>query len=679
MALLYPSKPAFVSGKLSPRLLGRIDLEQYAVGLQECTNFVVFPHGGATFRQGTRFVHEVRNHEDFVRLLPFIFNNEQAYVLEVGPEYIRIFFNQAFVEDPLDPPNPIELVTPYEQDDIDKIRFDQSGDIMYTVLRRVRPQEIRRMDHDDWDVVPFDFQDGPYLDVNTTSTTLNPSASTGAITITASSTTGINNDQGFLATDVGRLIRLQHAGTWGWVEITAVTSTTLVSATVRGTLGGTTAVTTWRLGAWSDTTGWPEAVQFHQQRLFFARGQFIWGSKTGEFDVFSPSETDGEVLDDNGVTYRLAAGRIDLIQWLSSSRVLEVGSAGAEFTVTGGGNFGLDSPLTPDAVLARKTTENGSFIVSQPIFSSRGTVFINRSGRKLLNYYYSFENDNYVTDDITLLAEEITFPQVFELAYQSEPDLLIWALRSDGLLLSCTFNPTQDVVAWHEHVLGGEFQGSFPVVESVTVIPSTIDTHDEVWVSVLREIDGQEVRYIEVFEHLFTPVDFIESAMFMDSALSYDGPPESVFSGLEHLEGQEVAILTDGVVHPNRIVENGEIELDYEASIVHVGLPFTGRIELLPLEPGDTSNALTSRRSRVVSIGVLFHDTVLAEVGVVGSPLELFNGRITTDPLGEPLQPRTGFMRVPVESNSEHRNRITVVQNNPLPCTILAVLPIIDQ
>lgn len=675
MALLFPSKPAFVSGKLSPRLFGRIDLEQFGVGLEECKNFVIFPHGGATFRSGTRFVSEVKDSENYVRLLPFIFNNEQANILEMGPEYIRIFSEYAHI---LDGSNPLELTTPYSQSDIDSVRYDQSGDIMYLVIREHAPKLVTRSSATDWSIDDFDFNDGPYEDVNTTATTFTASGTTGSVTITASAVTGINNNTGFQSTDVGRLIRTNVSSTWGWAEITAVTDTTHVTVTVHSAFGGTGATTEWRLGAWSDTTGWPEAVQFHQQRLFFARGQFIWGSKTGEFDNFAPSKTDGTVEDDHGVTYRLAAGRIDLIQWLSSGRVLEVGSAGAEFTLTGGAQSGLDSPLTPDSVLARKTTENGSYTVSQPVFTSRGTAFINRSGRKLLNYYYSFENDNYVASDITLLAEDITYPSIFEVAYQSEPDLVIWALRADGTLLGCTFNPSQDVVAWHEHELGGEYEGGPPVVESVVTIPSSSGSHDEVWISVLREIDGVEKRYIEVFESLFTPLNTVEDAFFVDSGLSYDDVPEDTFGGLDHLEGQTVAILADGSVHPERVVTNGEVQLDYAASVVHIGLPYQGKLILLPFEPGDLRNPITSQRTRVISVGVVYYRTVLAEVGIQGMPLEIFNGRLTSDNLGEPLEPRTGFTRVPVESNSEYRNRITIEQNFPLPCTILSALPVIE-
>lgn len=681
--LLFPAKPAFVAGRVSPLLYGRIDIDQYTVGLEECTNFIVYPHGGAIFRSGTRFVSEVENSANYARLIPFIFSNEQAYVLEFGPAYINIFFAYARVVNGSG--TPIQLVTTYNQNDIDKVRFDQSGDTMYTVLRTQQPQVLKRISGTNWTFSDFVFSDGPYDDVNATTTTLTPAATTGAnVLVTASAITGINNDTGFQATDVGRLIRIQHGATWGWAEIITVTDTTHVQVNITGAFGGITAVTTWRLGAWSDTTGWPEAVKFHQQRLFFARGQHIWGSKTGDFDNFAPTKVDGTVTDDEAVTYRLAAGRIDLIQWLNSGRTLECGTAGAEFILTGGAQFGLDSPLTPSSVLARKTTETGSYTVSQPIFTSRGTAFINRSGRKLMNYFYQFDQDNYVTRDLSQLSEDITYPNIFELAYQAEPNMLIWILRSDGTALACTFDPSQQVNAWHEHVLGGTYHGGPAVVESIAAIPSSVGGFDEVWMSVLRTINGMDVRYIEVLKPLFSPIYTIEQAWFVDSGLSYDGAPLTTFSGLTHLIGQTVAILADGAVHRNLVVSNtGTITLDYPASKVIVGLPYTGTLTCLPFETSGMAGArggktLITQKTRITHLGVLLYRTVLAKVGVKDRTLESVAGRVSADTIGVAIQPRTDFFKVPIASNNEYRNRVTVVQDNPLPCTVLSVMPVID-
>lgn len=675
MTLYFPAQPAFVAGKISPRLYGRIDLDQYTAGLEECTNFVVYPHGGATFRTGTKYVDETKVSANQSWLLPFVFSNTQAYAIEAGASYFRFFTGQAFVEDPGSPGNPLEVVHPYTYTQLTELKYAQSADVMNLVHNSVQPKQLNRLANDDWTVTDLDFQDGPYYNENTTETTLGLSATSGSVTVTASAVTGINSDAGFASTDVGRLIRFQDAaGNWTWLEITAWTDTTHVTATIRGPDASGPAQTTWRMGAWSDTDGWPEAVAYHQQRLFFARGQYIWGSRTGDFAVFAPTDATGTVIDDDAVTYRLAVNRVNEISWLASGRQLEVGTEGAEFTLAGTGQFGIDSPLTPDSVLARKAQENGSIHTVIPVFTANGTVFLSRTGKKLYNYYYSFQSDNYITDDLTLLSEDITAPTVKQLTYAHEPNKIMWAARSDGTLLGCTFYPQQDVIGWHEHVIGG----TDVEVESVTAIPASDGTYDELYMIVKRTVNSQTVRYIEVMTNLFQTSTAIEDACFVDCSLTYSGAATTSITGLTHLEGETVTVFADGVVHPDRTVASGAITLQTAAEKVHVGLSYQGVLQLLPFEPGDLTDAMTSRRSRIVSIGLKYYQTVLAEVGVLGNDLETFNRRTTTDPMDTPLEPEDGFAKVPVASNSEYLNKIRVEQNYPLPCTILSILPVIE-
>lgn len=81
---------SFASGEISPSLYARADISKYATGLRTCRNFQVMRHGGATNRAGTEFICEVKDSSKEVRLIPFIFNTSQTYVLEFGNLYIRV-------------------------------------------------------------------------------------------------------------------------------------------------------------------------------------------------------------------------------------------------------------------------------------------------------------------------------------------------------------------------------------------------------------------------------------------------------------------------------------------------------------------------------------------------------------------------------------------------------------
>lgn len=84
---------SFAGGEISPALYGRVDTVKYATGLRRCRNFFVMRHGGIASRPGTTFVGEVSDSTKTVRLIPFVFNADQTYVLEFGSQYMRVIRN----------------------------------------------------------------------------------------------------------------------------------------------------------------------------------------------------------------------------------------------------------------------------------------------------------------------------------------------------------------------------------------------------------------------------------------------------------------------------------------------------------------------------------------------------------------------------------------------------------
>src|SRR5574342_691078 len=89
----HPIQTSFKDGEISPRLYGRVDLNRYANAVKECLNFIVLPQGGVSRRPGTHFVAEVKDSAARVRLIPFEFSDEQAYVIEAGNQYFRFYMD----------------------------------------------------------------------------------------------------------------------------------------------------------------------------------------------------------------------------------------------------------------------------------------------------------------------------------------------------------------------------------------------------------------------------------------------------------------------------------------------------------------------------------------------------------------------------------------------------------
>ncbi len=417
-----------------------------------------------------------------------------------------------------------EVTSPWDKDDLFELSFTQSADILYVVHPNYAPREVTRTDHTAWTISEFSFIDGPYLTENSTATTLALSGTSGSVTVTASAIAGINGGAGFRAADVGRLIRFTHSSTTTFLKVTAFTDTTHVTASVEGVnAGGTSGVTTWRLGHYY-TNNHPAAVAFYEQRLVFGGSndfpQLLVFSASGDFSNHTPGTSASDAM-----VYTIGTDQVNVIRWLSPGEVLAVGTVGGEFVVSSSSE---NEALTPTNVRVVRQTAFGSAPIA-PRRVSNVVLFIQRAKRKIREFVHRFDVDNFVAPDLTLLAEHITATGVVQMDYQQEPDSVLWCCLSDGALLGMTYQRDQEVVAWHKHVLGGvsDSAGSDPVVESLAIIPTTASDgagRDQVYLSVKRFVNNKTYRYIEVLQPGLDILDLQEDAFFVDSGLSLNTP-----------------------------------------------------------------------------------------------------------------------------------------------------------
>ena len=142
---------AFVGGELDPGLHGRTDLRSYPASLRTCLNFMIRPAGSIQNRPGTRLVHETKS-SGVARLIPFVFNQDDTFALELGDQYMRVHTIGATVES--SPDVPYELVTPWAEADVMRLQYAQVNDILTVVHPNYQPQEIRRLADDDWELLP---------------------------------------------------------------------------------------------------------------------------------------------------------------------------------------------------------------------------------------------------------------------------------------------------------------------------------------------------------------------------------------------------------------------------------------------------------------------------------------------------------------------------------------------
>ena len=659
----------FTAGELSPRLDGRNDLSKYSSGCKTLQNIIVYPHGSAARRSGTTFVREVKDSTKKARLIPFEFSTTQTYILEFGNQYIRFYKNNGII---VSGASAYEIATPYLEADLFNLKFAQSADVMYICHPNYSTRKLSRTGHTSWTIEEVLFDNGPFLDHNTSTTTLTPSATTGSsITITASSITGINNNTGFQTTDVGRLI---HLGTGnGHAEIISRTSTTVVTAEVLETLSGTTATIDWSLGAWSETTGYPSCVSFYEQRLVFAGSrsnpQTLWFSKSGDYENFDENYH-GTVADDDAIIYTIASNQVNAIRFISSTRSLIVGTVGGEFSVSGGGT---DDPVTPTNILIKKQSNHGC-ANTDAIPVGNVTLFLQRAKRKIRELAYNYDVDGYVAPDMTILAEHISESGINHMSYQQEPNQIIWCVREDGKLVGLTYQREQQVVAWHTHTFGGAFGTGNAVCESIATIP-TDEKEYQTWVIVKRTINGTTKRYVEYLNTLdFNEADNTDFN-FLDSQLSYSGSAVTTISGLDHLNGQTVSILADGATHPDRTVSSGSITLARASSKVKVGLPYTSILQTMRIDAGSQDGTSQSKTKRIYDVSIRLYESIGVEVGPDLNNMEAIPFRSSANNMDEAIPVFTGDKSVEFRGNYETDGYIFVRQTQPLPLTILSIYP----
>jgi len=369
---------------------------------------------------------------------------------------------------------------------------------------------------------------------------------------------GASTDPTVYANDTGSDVRLRVACTdytagtiyyslWtrpylhrGVVQITAVTDPCQASATVQRRLAGdgTGATARWSEGAWSPKRGYPSAVATYNDRLVYAatsdRPLTLWFSATGAYESFDTGAGD----DADAFSYQLGRAEQDPIVWLVSQRRrgLVCGTTGSLFELE---PFDLTQGITPNNPPAIANVLALPCAAVAPALAQNITLVVQRGGRKVREVLYSYEADALIAPELTLFAEDVTAGGVTALAWTDQPYSLLWAATADGGLLACTYDRAYQIVAWSGHRLGGP-----GAVESLCAIPGAEE--DELYLCVRRTVEDQTVRYLEYLSGWALAGNDPCAAYFVDSGLSYQGPPAMVFAGLQHLSGQTVAVLADG-------------------------------------------------------------------------------------------------------------------------------------
>lgn len=501
----------FAGGEISPALYGRVDVVKYQTGLRTCLNFIVMRHGGVENRAGTSFICAVKDSSKKVKLIPFVFNNEQTYVLEFGNLYMRVIKNGVQLG------APYEIVTPYLEADLPELQYIQSADIVTLVHPSYAPRELSRTGDTSWTLSTMTFgasiaaptglasnEAGTAYYYKVTAVSANsseeslPSSAAGSSTKTSTLTWTAVTGAGYY--NVYRALNDRYC----WIGVADSTSFTDVSYTEE--LQDTPPIDR---QLFNSSGNYPSAVAYYQQRFILANTdnnpEGVWTSKSALRKNFMTSTP---LQDDDAVTFSIVGRQVNEIKHILDINRLIVFTTSGEWSISGD-NAGI---LTPTGINPKQHTYNGSGSLP-PIVVGGNALYVQSRGSVIRDLGYDYQSDGYKGNELTIFSSHLFDNYILkDWAYQQIPHSIVWCVRDDGTLLGLTYIREHQVFGWHRHSFDG-------TVENVCSVPE--GKEDALYLVIKRTINGNTVRYIERMKS--RQIIDIKDAVFVDSSLSYDG------------------------------------------------------------------------------------------------------------------------------------------------------------
>lgn len=491
---------------------------------------------------------------------------------------------------------PFILETPYESESLSLLKYSQVGDVITICSKSfdIAPMELVRMSATEWYLQPISIKSGVASPKDLTGTWTGGTENQRTYTykVTAVDADGEESVPSNACSVVG-----EYEASWGvnekitlnWTAVTGAKEYNIYK-NVNGIFGflgrsETNSFIDDKIEPDISSTppiqkdlykesGYPSVVANYQQRCVMANFQnypqrFV-ASQVGNPHNFNVSRP---VNASDAITIDLAEREINEIRHLVAIDDLIAFTSGAEWAIKGSdGSFSAN----PTPICTPQSYHGSSDIM--PIVSGNMILFVTDTRDCVRDLGYSITSDGYDGEELVAFASHLfENDKIKEWAFRKYENT-IWCVMESGALISLLYDKRQEICGWTRHETKGKF---------LSVAAARENGIDVLYFVVERVINGVTKRFIErMCERRFNSTS---DCYFLDCGLrkEFDEKVEIV-SGLGHLEGEAVTVLADGGVVENLVVEEGSIELPYPAKKISVGLPYTFRVETLPIETTET-------------------------------------------------------------------------------------------
>jgi hypothetical protein len=650
------SQTSFTAGELDPRLAARHDYDGYYKGAETLTNVICLGQGGVARRSGMKYVDSVSSNG--YRLVTFEFNTTQTYLLFF--QHLKMYvYKDGVKQENFNGGSDDFIVTPFTSAQIREIGFTQSADTLIICHPSHNPQKIvRGSSHSTWTISAIVFKNQPTFDFDGgyegkkytptfTSGGVNQHYLGNTMQIIQENIGNQSTTYNFAnSTHLGGIIEFNG----GLIRITNVSNSNVFEGTLlKEFLNADTTDgpdVNIENPVWTAARGYPSTVTFHESRLWFgnstSKPQTLWASVIGDFFNFDR----GVGADDDGIDITLDTDQVNAIHHIVSSRHLQIFTSGGEFYIP-------ESPITPSNVRVPRQTRFGVLKNVAPITADGATMFIQRNGKQVREFNFTYTEASYVSSEVNLLAPHITNAPVAMASQTGDVNNegnYIYVVNGDGTVGVFISNRAEKVMAWTKFVTDG-------TILDVAVV------EDLIYFYVRRVVgSGDNAEFIEVLDPLYHTDNSIK--INIGSTLT------KTVSGLTHLNGISCRVRNNSYLLPDATPSSGVITLAIaDFNLIEVGRNFDSTIKTMPANVNMPTGTNATKKKKISRVSLQLYESLGGEIN---------NKKIPYVRLGQqnlannPPAPFTGIKTLPLLGYTKTA-QVTVTQTDPLDFTLLGL------
>lgn len=425
------------------------------------------------------------------------------------------------------------------------------------------------------------------------------------------------------------------------------TDSTAIVTCVKNNFGPIDTTPNWRESLFGRELGYPSCIGFYQNRLFFGKDYYLYGSRTNDFwDFYEPID----VADDDPVTMSILSYQVNDIKNIVTVRKFFVFTAGCEAGIASEG------ALTQASKYLIPLSMNGS-ADCDPVLAGNIILFVDSSANTVRMMQYSLETDAYEAADATFIIEQLLENEIIvQTGYLRNSKECLF-LTKDGEIFVFKFFPEQNIMAW------SKFKHAKYPITNICVVPNGYK--DSFYITVKTETGKQ--------------IEVMDSAFYSDSVEEFKSDAELTQVQTNYQKGTKIAVRDSVGIYTQEVGENGVVSLLRPSKSVFIGLSYVSDATLLKpsVSVGD-GTFTTYNIIKPFKVFFNYRNSYGFRVGIDGEELEDIDFQPTYSTIDEQTQLTTGQKSVFIQSGYDSSRRVRFLQEKPYPMCVENILLEVD-